>query len=114
MARIVSLGDILQILDGFLDMHIPKGLGGFTSVLKVNMKIRTSWFAWFCGGFLGLVNSASFLEVIAGCLLEKESNKLVLKFTCRSQMPRAKNIQSNLEEEKQGWKRLTISYEGFL
>ena len=42
MARIVSLGDSLQTLDGSLDMHTRKGLGGFTSVLKVNMNTQTS------------------------------------------------------------------------
>ena len=39
MARIVSLGDILQILGGLSDMHTLYGLGSFTSVLKMNTKI---------------------------------------------------------------------------
>ena len=32
-------------------MHTLYGLGSFTSVPKVNTKIWTSWFAWFCGVF---------------------------------------------------------------
>ena len=35
--------DILQILGGFSGMHTLNGLDGFTNVLKVNMKIWTSW-----------------------------------------------------------------------
>ena len=31
--------DILQMLGGFSDMHTLNGLGGFSSVLKVNTKI---------------------------------------------------------------------------
>ena len=43
--------DIFQILGGFLDMHTLDGLGSFMRVLKVNTKIWTSWFAWFCRVF---------------------------------------------------------------
>ena len=32
-------------------MHTHDGLGSFMSLLKVNMKIWPSWFAWFWGGF---------------------------------------------------------------
>ena len=69
---------MLHLLGGFLDMHALSGLGSFMSVLKVNMKISTSWFAWFLGfskffrGFLGQVNSELFLEVTAGHLPVKQ------------------------------------------
>ena len=52
-------------------MHTLNCLGSFMSVLKVNTKDLNLLICMILWGFLDQVNSAPFLEVTPGCLLEK-------------------------------------------
>ena len=52
MAHVALERDIFQILGDFSDMYTLNSLGGFRSILKVNMKIESldlHDFVWFSG-----------------------------------------------------------------
>ena len=89
--------DFLRILGGFLGMHTLNGLGNFMSVLKVNIKFQTSWFAWFCGGFWVKWIAYHFLEATFSCLPEKGGEGILTPF-CRAGTYRTWKNWSKLSE----------------
>ena len=90
-------------------MHTLSGLGSFMSVLKVNMKIWTSWFAWFCGVFWVKWVAHHFLRSPQATYQKRKASRVILNQQLQIAIVRSQRRMHLREVKiiKNMWKQLS-------
>ena len=90
-------------------MHTLSGLGSFMSVLKVKMKIWTSWFAWFCGVFWVKWVAQHFLRSPQATYQKRKASRVILNQQLQIAIVRSQRRMHLREVKiiKNMWKQLS-------